>query len=140
MPGQNNPGYDFTLKRFFADLPKTIESAPDHIREAYYRMKTPPEFELYDLQSDPYEFRNVANAAKYTKTLTELKSQLANWRNRTGDPFLNPKNLNRLKAEVDACILDGKANKDRLNLVSRVFLQQGTLIARLCSRRHHLVV
>ena len=26
MPGQNNPGYDFTLKRFFADLPKTIDA------------------------------------------------------------------------------------------------------------------
>ena len=53
MPGQNNPGYDFTLKRFFPGLSKTIDAAPAHIRAAYHRMKTPPEYELYDLQTDP---------------------------------------------------------------------------------------
>jgi N-sulfoglucosamine sulfohydrolase len=35
LPGQVNPGYDFTLRRFFADLPKTIANAPEVIRTAY---------------------------------------------------------------------------------------------------------
>jgi len=116
MPGQNNPGYDFTLNRFFADLPSVIEAAPDHIRAAYHRMKTPPEYELYDLQTDSYEFRNLTTDAKYAAVLVELKKQLAEWRSQTNDPLLNSDSLQRLKAEVDACIIDGKPNKSRLNL------------------------
>lgn len=116
MPGENNPGYDFTLKRFFADLPKSIESAPDHIRESYGRMKRPPEYELYDLQTDPHEFRNLADCAEHGETLAELTSQLIDWRMRTNDPLLKPENLQQLKGEVDACIVDGEARKERLNL------------------------
>ena len=116
MPGQNNPGYNFTLNRFFADLPPAIEAAPDHIRAAYHRMKTPPEYELYDLQADPYEFRNLATDAKHTRVLDELKNQLATWRKQTNDPLLDAGNLQRLKAEVDACIIDGEPDKSRLNL------------------------
>ncbi|MBM81542.1 MAG: sulfatase [Planctomycetaceae bacterium] len=116
MPGQENPGYDFTLNRFFGDLPKTIDAAPAHIRDAYYRMKTPPEYELYDLQADPYEFRNLADNDQHSEALVELKTQLSSWRKRTGDPLLNPEILKRLKAEVDACIVDGKADKAKLQL------------------------
>jgi N-sulfoglucosamine sulfohydrolase len=116
MPGESNPGYDFTLKRFFADLPKTIEAAPDHVRGAYHLMKAPPEYQLYDLRTDPHEFRNLADAAELAATLAELKTQLANWRTRTNDPLLNPDNLTRLKAEIDACIVDGEAEKGRLKL------------------------
>lgn len=116
MPGEQNPGYDFTLNRFYADLQKTIEAAPDHIRESYHRMKTPPAFELYDLQADPHEFRNLANDAKHEAILTELKTQLTNWRTRTNDPLLDTDNLTRLKSEIDACIIDGQATKTRLKL------------------------
>ncbi len=83
---------------------------------AYQRMQRPSEYELYDLQSDPYEFRNLANDSKHAATLTELKTQLANWRIRTNDPLLNADNLTRLKAEIDACIVGGEAEKGRLNL------------------------
>lgn len=116
LPDQDNPGYDFTLKRFFADLPKTIESAPDDIRTAYHRMKTPPAYELYDLETDPHEFRNLAADAEYAEPLATLKERLVEWRTQTNDPLLNPENLRRLKAEVDACIIDGKAHKEKLQL------------------------
>jgi len=116
MPGRVNPGYDFTLNRFFADLPAAIEAAPDHIRAAYHRMKTPPEYELYDLQADPREFRNLAADAEHAAVLDELKERLATWRKQTNDPLLDAGNLRRLKSEVDACIIDGEASKSRLNL------------------------
>ncbi len=116
MPGQTNPGSDYTLSRFFADLPKVIEAAPDHIRDAYHRMTTPPEFELYDLQADPHEFRNLADDLQHTGVLAELKNQLAAWRQESKDPLLDPEKLKRLKAEVDACFVDGEARKERLNL------------------------
>ncbi len=116
MPGEINPGYDFTLKRFFAGLPKTIEAAPAHIRDAYYCMKSPREFELYDLRADTHEFRNLVNDVDHAATLEELKTTLADWRDRTKDPLLNTENLKRLKTEIEACIVDGNANKGRLKL------------------------
>ena len=116
MPGQMNPGYEFTLQRFFADLPTTIEAAPDDIRTAYHRMRTPPEFELYDLQADPYEFRDLTSDPAHAQVLAELTQQLAQWRIRTNDPLLNPDNLKRLKGEIEACFVDGAANKQRLRL------------------------
>ena len=116
MPGKVNPGYDFTLKRFFADLPAKIDSAPDHIRAAYQRMKKPPAFELYDLQHDPFEFRNLADDPKHATVLNDLKARLKAWRVQTADPLLNAKNLARLKAEVDACFVKESANKAKLKL------------------------
>ena len=41
---------------FFDDLPDAIEAAPEFIRSAFRSMKKPPEFELYDLYADSYEF------------------------------------------------------------------------------------
>jgi N-sulfoglucosamine sulfohydrolase len=116
MPGKINPGYGFTLNRFFAELPVAIESAPDHIRASYHRMQTPPAFELYDLQDDPHEFRDLAANADHSDVLAELKKQLVTWRKQTNDPLLVPGHLQRLKAEVDACIVDGAAEKQRLTL------------------------
>lgn len=116
MPGQDNPGYDYTLKRFFPDLPRTIEAAPDHIRASYRRMKTPPEYELYDLETDPYEFRNLAADIEHAAALAVLREQLAAWRAQTNDPLLDPENMRRLKAEIDACLVEGEARKPQLTL------------------------
>lgn len=116
MAGEINPGYDFTLKRFFADLPAKIDSAPAHIRAAYHRMKKPPAFELYDLQNDPYEFHDLADDPKHAIVLNDLKARLKAWRVRTADPLLDANNLARLKAEVDACFVKGSANKAKLKL------------------------
>ena len=116
MPGEENPGYAFTLKRFFSDLPETIEAAPAPIRASYHRMQRPPQYELYDLRADPHEFRNLAADARHAAVLAELKKQLAAWRTRTSDPLLNGDNLKRLEAEIDACLVDGEADKSRLTL------------------------
>lgn len=116
MPGEVNPGYEFTRTKFFQELHQEVSNAPEPVRSAYERMKKPPEFELYDLQNDPHEFRNLAKDSQHALKLAELKTQLANWRARTNDPLLNPDNLVRLKAEIDVCITDGKASKAQLNL------------------------
>ncbi len=116
MPGQVNPGHDYTLNRFFAGISKTIDAAPDLIHDAYDRMRTPPEYELYDLGADPDEFRNLARDAQHAAALAELTKRLAQWRRATNDPLLDPENLRRLKAEIDACFVDGKASKERLSL------------------------
>ena len=116
QPGEINPGYDFTLKRFFPGLPEVITAAPEPVRSAYRRMRTPPEYELYDLQSDPFEFRNLTGDAGHSEILAELKERLADWRKETRDPLLSADNLKRLKAEVEACFVEGSPSKDRLTL------------------------
>ncbi len=116
IPDAVNPGYDFTMKRFFKSLPSAIEAAPKEIQAAYHRMRQPPKYELYDLQADPYEFKNLASEDRYAKVLAELAGQLDRWRVATNDPMLHVENINRLKAEIDACMVDGDPKKSRLEL------------------------
>ena len=112
LPNQINAGYAFTVDKKMADagVAKAIDSADPEIRDAYRRMKKPPRFELYDLENDPYEFRNLAGESAHAPKLAELKAQLAGWRRRTGDPLLNPDTLQRLKKEVET-ITSKKAAK-----------------------------
>lgn len=116
MPGEVNPGYAFTNARFFDGLDDVIEAAPEAVRSAYLRMQQPPEFELYDLESDPFEFVNLADEGAHAETLKRLNAQLEGWRDSTNDPMLHPENVRRLKEEIDACFDDGEPKKDRLEL------------------------
>jgi|GEM_PF-159837 len=116
LPGEINPGYDFTNKRFFDGLDATIEAAAEPVRGAYLRMRQPPAFELYDLEADPYEFTNLAADPAHRSTLEKLQHALQTWRVDTKDPLLDPENLRRLKAEVDASFVDGEPKKERLKL------------------------
>lgn len=47
-----------------------------------------PEFELYDLEEDPYEIKNLAGESKYQKLLGELKEKLKAFQKRTNDPWI----------------------------------------------------
>ena len=115
LPGQINPGYAFTLNRFFNGLPELIESASPEVQAAYRRMEKPPEFELYDLREDPFEFRNLALQSEHAETLTRLNRELDSWRESTRDPLLDPENLSLLEKEVNACMVDGKPSKQDLH-------------------------
>ncbi len=44
-----------------------------------------PEEELYDLESDPYELRNLAGAGEHEKLLAGLRRKLDHWIEKTGD-------------------------------------------------------
>ena len=99
LPGEINPGYVFTNARFEGVLP-AIKSASPTVREAYQRMRQPPRFELYDLDTDPYEFSNLADDPEHDAVLDELQRQLNQWRVETNDPLLQPENLRRLTTEV----------------------------------------
>jgi len=116
MPGHVNPGYTFTNNRFFDNLSETINQADEPIRSAYLNMERPPAYELYDLKSDPYEFNNLVHSPEHAQTLLQLQQELQGWRERTNDPLLNQQNVLRLKAEVDACIVDGQPDKSKLTL------------------------
>jgi N-sulfoglucosamine sulfohydrolase len=51
------------------------------------RLINPPEWELYDLQNDPIEFRNRAGDAEFQRIETRLKASLAAWQKQTNDRF-----------------------------------------------------
>lgn len=116
MPGITNPGYQFTNNRFFANLVDTINATPEPIRSAYHNMERPPKLELYDLKNDPHEFNNLAEDPKQSRTLADLQTRLQQWREDTNDPMLDYNNVLRLKAEIDACFVDGQPDKSKLTL------------------------
>ncbi len=116
QPNTVNPGYVFTQKKFFKGLFEVIDEAEPLVRTAYHRMRKPPRYELYDLEADPFEFRNLATLPEHASTLRRLSTQLQEWRQRTDDPLLNPENINRLRAEIDACYVDGSYEKKQLEL------------------------
>ncbi len=70
---------------FAQELPR------DHpARLAMDRLPNPPEWELYDLQEDPVEFVNIADAQSSKRILARLKESLAVWQAQTNDPFGDP--------------------------------------------------
>ena len=115
QPGVLNPGYDFTMNRFFDGL-QELALASQTAGSAYRLMRQPPAFELYDLKNDPYEFRNLVGDRTYQKQFDLLKGKLAKWREATNDPFLNPENIARLQANITASMRNGKPEKKHLTL------------------------
>lgn len=47
-----------------------------------------PKFELFDLQADPYESRNLADSAEHQQVLTDLKAKLKRFQTQTRDPWV----------------------------------------------------
>jgi N-sulfoglucosamine sulfohydrolase len=60
------------------------------IRAAFDTYANPPEFELYDLANDPWEFHNLAGKAEYAEVEQRMKAALKAWRHETDDPALDP--------------------------------------------------
>ena len=85
---------------FDGGLPRSVANAAPEVRAAYALMKKPPRYELYDLQADTYEFRNLVDDSRHATAFNELKQSLLSWRQQTNDPLLDPVNLQLLKAEV----------------------------------------
>lgn len=63
-------------------LDKRGELKPEQAR---FMAPTRPEEELYDLQRDPHELRNLVDDPKLQETLNELRAELDRWITQTGD-------------------------------------------------------
>ena len=77
-----------------------IAAAPAHVQQAYETWKHPPAVELYDLQTDPHEFRNLAGEPEQRQVQQRLEAELRRWQQKTGDPFADPKKLARYLDET----------------------------------------
>jgi N-sulfoglucosamine sulfohydrolase len=47
-----------------------------------------PREELYDLEADPHELKNVAGDAQDAKVLADLRARLKEWQEKTKDPWV----------------------------------------------------
>lgn len=72
-------------------------SLSPEIQEAFERVVNPPEFELYDLKADPWEFHNLADDPAHQKIREELTRELLHWRKQTADPLLTAEGYRMMK-------------------------------------------
>ena len=116
LPDRKNPVYDIYLvqQRPETFTPNELTNVPKHIQQAYHIFRHPPEFELYDLQKDPWEFHNLAEDPDYAEPLRRLKKRLAKWQEETDDPLRHRHILDRFTAENDATMASGKYVKRKL--------------------------
>jgi len=67
---------------------------------------------LYDLQEDPYEFKNLAQDPAQAKTLGRQRSELTSWQKRTGDALVDPVVAQKLFSMIREA---GTAKRQALN-------------------------
>ncbi|MEX2569127.1 MAG: sulfatase [Cyclobacteriaceae bacterium] len=79
-----------------------IAASSERVRKAYALWQNPPEWELYDLKNDPWEFENLAENPSFETVLSEMKQALMKWRNASDDPFLDKEKLDRFTWEMDS--------------------------------------
>lgn len=79
-----------------------VLAARTEVQQVYATWRDAPPVELYDLQEDPYEWRNLADDPDSAGVQQRLLAELAQWRASTRDPLLNPEKLRKLAAEHDA--------------------------------------
>ena len=101
VAGKTNPGYAYTNGLFQLTDQAIAEASPE-VRKAYKLMSDPPEFELYDLVKDPFEWNNLAADSRYKKVVDELRNVLTNWQKETQDPMLDKKIAERFFDEIMA--------------------------------------
>jgi N-sulfoglucosamine sulfohydrolase len=90
LSGTENPGYGFTLSHTVKISEKELlKNVDPQVRKAYLLMKNPPEYELYDLKTDPNEIKNLSEENGYAVILEQLKAELHNWQKRTNDPLVD---------------------------------------------------
>ena len=82
---------------------EALKLPPNHpARIAMARLADPPEWEFYDLKIDPVEFHNRAKDPEMSKDVDRLKRSLAEWQEKTKDPFADPEFLKATEVKYRA--------------------------------------
>lgn len=69
------------------------------VRDVFERYANPPEFEFYDLQSDPVEYFNLAGKPELRREQERLMAAMIDWRKETEDPYLDATFMERMARE-----------------------------------------
>jgi N-sulfoglucosamine sulfohydrolase len=67
------------------------------VQRAFATFANPPEFELYDLKTDPVEFHNLAGKPEFAEVQKRLSQALLDYRKQTDDPFLDPAFVEKIR-------------------------------------------
>lgn len=78
-----------------------LNSAPDFIQEVYRLWLESPKVQLFDLESDPWEFHDLANDTAYAEVKERLMEAMLHWQHTTDDPLREPAKLQQLTHEHD---------------------------------------
>lgn len=81
---------------------KELATASAQTKAGYARWLNPPTYQLYDLQTDPHEWRDLSADPKHSDTVTRLANALKQWQATTDDYAADPDKLKRLMDENDA--------------------------------------
>jgi arylsulfatase A-like enzyme len=86
-----------------AGSPKMSEltNAPASLIQVYKLWLNPPKILLYDLEKDPWEYRDLSSDPRYANVKKRLLSQLQAWQIKTDDPLRFPDKLQKLTNEMD---------------------------------------
>lgn len=89
-----------------------IDAGGPYAQAVYERYRSPPEYELYDLESDPHELHNLANVPAYAEVKQRLVGALEQWQRDTRDPFARPGLTRRFLSEMDAMAAAGRRSPE----------------------------
>jgi len=83
-----DPAYRISRERRYDGTP---------VRQAFDTFANPPEYELYDLENDPVEFRDLAGDPSLREVRERLAQALLEYRKQTDDPFLDRAYLEEIR-------------------------------------------
>ncbi len=81
-----------------------IAASPEWVQRIYATFREPPEYELYDLENDPYEFRNLAEAPSHADDLRRMIKALEAWHEQTRNPLGRAGNVKRFTEENESLV------------------------------------
>jgi len=75
------------VKRFepYQSWKRLADGGDDFAKEQWSRYRKRPQYELYDLDADPFEMGNLADNSRYRARFRRLKKELAAWMKQQGD-------------------------------------------------------
>ncbi len=92
LPGRPNTKITPSGGKPWIDL--TQSSLPGSLgAQVFATHRDTPQWQLYDLQNDPHEFRNLAGKPKHAAIEAGLRAQLEAWQRETNDPLRDPAKL-----------------------------------------------
>ncbi|MFC4991606.1 sulfatase [Rubritalea tangerina] len=76
-----------------------MKALPDNLKKVYQTWLTPPEYQIYDLKNDEWEFHNLAGKPEVKDVEVRLKKALQAWMKETDDWAATPAKLKQLTDE-----------------------------------------